>query len=112
MVKLNGQVVPETEDEYEMLKGLYEVTGEAQRNNVPQEDIVLTLMFVGSSLTAYGDEHLAETAAEPEAVDKRSTCPECGGDIGDVTASIGGEATVEPCGCNVTVHQVPGWFDV
>lgn len=114
MVELQGQIVPTSEAEYRLLEALYEVTGQAHEDDVPPEEIVTTLNFVAASIMVYGDQNaeMPEVPDEPVEPEKVDECPSCGATIEGVSPFIGGDVEVEPCGCTVTVHQVPGWVDI
>jgi len=108
MVQLQGQVVPTTEAEYELLRGLYEVTGEAKQSDVPSEEIVASLTFVAASIMTVADEETPEPPERP-ADTRRETCPDCGEEIDDVNPYMGGDVEVLSCGCYVDADDVPGW---
>ena len=109
MGELQGQWVPSSEEEFALIKGLYGVTGEAQQRGVDIEDIVTALHFVGLSIATMDEDEVPEP---PKRADKkREDCPECGTEIDEVRPFMGGDVEVSPCGCFVTVHQVPGWFE-
>lgn len=110
MVDLQGQIIPTSEEEYDLLQGLYEVTGEAQRAGIPTEEIVASLTFVAASIMVYGDEDPPEPPERP-ADTRRETCPNCGETIETVNPYVGGDVEIEPCGCFVTTDAVPGWID-
>lgn len=108
MVDLQGQIVPTCEEEYDLLRGLYEVTGEARKNDVPNEEIVATLNFVAASISVYDDEDRPEPPEIP-AEKRREACPECGETIEGINPYMGGDVEIEPCGCYVDAEEIPGW---
>jgi len=111
MVDLQGQVVPKTEEEYQLLNDIYAVTGEAFENGVDRESISVSLQFAAMSILASEDTGTVEQPPEGSDIEPREDCPNCGGNIEDVRAFIGGDAEVSPCGCYVEVAEVPGWLD-
>lgn len=111
MAELQGQIIPESEAEYALLRALYEATGEAQRDGVDTSDIVASLNFVAASIQAFDDaESLPDEPAEPTET-KREDCPVCGEAIQSVAVSIGGGARIDPCGCEVDAEAVEGWVE-
>lgn len=108
MVDLQGQIVPTSEEEYELLQGLYEVTGEARKADVPTEEIVASLTFVAASIMAYEDGEMEEPPERP-AEQRRDTCPDCGEEIEEVDPYMGGDVEILPCGCYVDAGDVPNW---
>jgi len=108
MVDLQGQIVPTSEAEYELLKELYDVTAEAKSEGVETADIATTLQFVAVSIMAYEGDEMPEQP-EPPDDDVTENCPECGESIEDVLFSIGEQASIRPCGHEVDVSDVSGW---
>lgn len=109
MVDLQGQIVPETEAEWELLNNIYDVTAHAEEEGVRNEDIVLMLTFAAASVQAFGDE---EPPERPDVDPPETHCPECGERIDDVLTALGGHVEVLPCGCDMEVDDLPGRFDV
>lgn len=111
MVELQGQIVPTSEEEWQLLQDLYEVTGDASKAGIDTEEIVAVLNFVAVSISSYEGEEGLEAPDIPSDA-KRKTCPECGEEMEDFTASLGGDVEIEPCGCQTTTEEIPGWVDV
>lgn len=109
MVDLQGQIVPTSDEEYELLQDLYEVTGKARKAGVPTEEISVSLMFVASSILAYEDQEAMGEPPERPADQRRDTCPNCGEEIGEVDPYMGGDVEILPCGCYVEAKDIPGW---
>lgn len=114
MSEIRGAWVPESAAEDELLMDLHEVTREAYNNGVPVADIVAGMNYLSAAISLYGDDNGFIRAAEQAQAEpsRRENCPTCEQGIADVQVLMGGEATVKPCGCNVTIHQVPGWVDL
>lgn len=110
MVDLKGQAVPETEAEWRLLRDIYDVTGDAYEDDVSKDEIAVALHFAALSIQKFGGEQIPEPAEPSD--DPREDCPTCGDEIEEVKPFMGGDVEVQPCGCTVTVHQVPGWIDV
>lgn len=110
MTELRGQLVPETEEEWDLLKAIYDVTGDAYEAGMEEEEIAISLHFAALSILAFGGEQIQEAPSGPSD-DPREDCPGCGTEIEDVEAFIGGDVEIRPCGCTIDVDQVPGWID-
>lgn len=105
MADLAGSLVPEDEEEYDLLKDLYDRTGDAYKEGVDVETIRRMLMFVSLSISATpfdGEMPLDETQND----DERDLCPECGEPIGEVLKSLGGDCIVRPCNHEVGVEEL------
>lgn len=111
MVSLQGQAVPESEDELTFFEAVYGSAVTAYEADVPREDIAAILGFAAATiLKADVDEDLETPVAQPDA-QPREDCPECGTEITGVRWSIGGAGVVDPCGCDVITDDLPGWID-
>lgn len=108
MVDLQGQIVPESQAELDLLNAIYAVTAEAEEAGVDPEDIVVTLNFAAASINAFGD---IDPAEPPDVPSPETRCPECGEAIDDVLTALGGHVEVRPCGCEMTVDDLPERFD-
>lgn len=112
MADLNGQWVPENEEEMDWLMAVNGITKSAYADGIEKEALVSGLMWLAGSIVMVDGEPPEEPVEEPDPPEKRDDCPECGADIESVRSFVGGEVLVSPCGCAVTVHQVPGWVDM
>lgn len=108
MAEFNGMWQPETEAEWNLLRGLLDVTGQAKEDGVPSDAIVTATIFAAVSIHEFGDEEMPEPPEGPVDV-RREDCPECGEEIVEVFASVGGDCEVSPCGCVVDAYDVPKW---
>lgn len=111
MVQFDGTVVPETEQEMELLEDLMAVTGDAfEEDDVSRESVVKLLQFSAMAIWEYGGRDMEFDDGSDDG-DRRHYCPSCGERIRDVSAlSIGGEVKIVPCGCNVEADEVRGWI--
>lgn len=117
MSEIQGAWVPHSAEEDELLMDLHEATRKAHNNGVDVEDIVGGMNYLAAAISVHGaDSGFVRSAddavTEPAEPAKRETCPTCEGPISSVRGMMGGEVEVHPCGCNATIHQVPGWVDI
>lgn len=112
MADLNGSWVPASQEEASFIMSLSALASRAYDDGVDQEAIAGGLAFMSGVVAMQDpDEETLEDLAEPPEETKRETCPDCGDDIEQVSAFIGGQCIVSPCGCNVRIGEVSGWVD-
>ena len=110
MSELSGQLTPESEAEWKLLKSLYKVTGEAKKEGVSQQDIIQMLNFTAVSISAEvtrdssGMKDVMEEMSEGSVED--AVCPECGEEATDALSMMGGVAEVRPCGCTADIDDI------
>lgn len=110
MAKLGGQIVPETQAEWNLLQDLYAVTGEAKKTGVDDATILMMLNFAAVSIAGQGA--LGDPVDVPiEGSDRTEACPECDTEIENVVWQMGGTVYVRPCGHEVDGSEIEGWVD-
>lgn len=114
MGDIEGTYVPDSDAEWALLAELRGLTQTAHEAGVEDDDIIACLSFVAAGI-ALADE--PEDVPEPsesedeEEPEKTEECPECGTEIDDVLASMGGGVQVEPCGCMMHMDDLDGWVE-
>lgn len=113
MPEMQGQLVPESEVEWQLMQDLYADTAEAKQGGMSTADITTVLNFVASSIQAHDADPEAESVPDfDKHLSRAEKCPQCEHPIEAVVPSIGGEAQVQPCGCRVDRGEIPVWTKV
>lgn len=103
-MKIDGRWVPESDEEFELMKRLHEAKVEAYQNGVNPDQIAAIMSFMASaSLVEKPEEvELDEEELKRELKKEQSkakNCPKCGEKIEDAkTMGIGGDFYLIPCG--------------
>lgn len=106
-MKIEGQWVPESENELELMKQLHAAKVQAYDKGVPPEDIGAIFAYMASaSIAVPPDKENIEDGrsslqqAMQREKEKAENCPNCGEVIQNaVPLGIGGEFRIIPCGC-------------
>jgi hypothetical protein len=107
-MKIEGQWVPESNEELELMKQLHAAKVQAYDRGVSPEDIGAIFAYMASSSIAVppkegeqnGDQTSLQDVLERENK-KAKNCPDCGEIIQDaVPLGIGGDFQLVPCGCS------------
>lgn len=101
-MKIEGQWIPESEEEVELIKSLHAVKVASYERGVDIEDIATAFAYMASATLAQPPEDKEGRELEDVVDEEREErfCPRCDEEIGNVRfLGIGGKFSLSPCGC-------------
>lgn len=103
-MNIEGQWIPESDEEFELMKRLHEAKVEAYEEGVDPDQIAAMMSYMASASLTEKPEDVEFDEEEIEGemnkeMAKADECPECGEEIQDAKAmGIGGDFYLVPCG--------------
>lgn len=118
-MRIEGQWVPESDEELELFSDLHEAKVKAYDNGLDPDQISAAFSYIASASLVEKPEEETQSLEDrmEEEKEKRDDCPKCGQEIQDAEVmGIGGEFVLHPCGHEFNIEEdledIGPWIEI